>query len=145
VVCERAIPYQAGTEVVAATPSSALNRPRYPEPAAIDEDEPPPNWEEAVPLDDALANSTNGTHQPANERLILRLFQSGDDVADGERLRQVLAILREHPGPTPVRLGILNGGGPVWLDPRLTVDITPRLQRKLLGLLHESGVELERA
>jgi hypothetical protein len=141
VVCERAIPYQAGTETIAAMPSSSWSRPLTPpQPAPLDDGEPPSDWEMAVPLEDPVPEGGG----LVGERLILRLMQSGDDVADGERLRHVLATLREHPGTTPVRLGILNGGGPVWLDPRLSVQITPRLQRKLLGLLQESGVELER-
>ena len=142
VVCERAIPYKAGSELQVAAAPTAWGRPFVPpEPAPLEDDEPASSWESAVALHDGPLED-----EPARaQRLVLRLLQTGDDAADAERLRQVLATLREHPGPIPVRLAVLNGGGPVWLDTGLAVEMTPRLQRRLLTLLHETGVRLERA
>jgi DNA polymerase-3 subunit alpha len=137
VVCERAIPYQTSSELAA---SSTWGRKAPPEPALLDDDQPPSDWDTAAPLDASALEED----PPAAQRLVLRLLQTGDDTADAERLRQVFAALREHPGPTPVRLAVLNGGGPIWLDTGLAVEMTPRLQRRLLALLHETGVRLER-
>jgi hypothetical protein len=129
------IPYQSSSEIIAATPPTAWAHPiTPPEPAALDDDEPP-HWGGVVAIDNLSAE----TSQPEVTRLVLRLLQTGDDRADAERLRQVLTTLRDHPGPTPVRLGILNGGGPVWLDTGLTVEVNGRLERRLLGLLQRLG------
>ncbi len=81
-------------------------------------------------------NGTNGT----TYRVIITFNRSGDDAADVEKVRQVMAALKEFSGPDEVTVTVANGHGVVSVRVPVTTRYCAGLRRRLAELLGEPAV-----
>ncbi len=81
-------------------------------------------------------NGTNGT----TYRVIITFNRSGDDAADVEKVRQVMAALKECSGPDEVTVTVANGHGVVSVRVPVTTRYCAGLRRRLAELLGEPAV-----
>jgi DNA polymerase-3 subunit alpha len=102
----------------------------------------PQAQQEEVELETGLGEEDLGRE---GGRLVITLTQSEDKEADLSRLEEVMEIIREHPGEDKVYLAIDSEGGVVKLEMNgIGVDYSPELHRRLVGLVGEEGVKLEK-
>lgn len=115
----------------AAEPYSADEEPAPQEPVAPGTDSPTTPTEQPM-----RTNGTNGT----TYRLIITFNRTGDDAADIEKVRQVMAALKEFNGPDEVTFTVANGHGVVFVRVPVKTRYCPGLRRRLADLLGEAAV-----
>ncbi len=99
-------------------------------------DEPVAAGTEASTTATEQSMRANGT----TYRLIITFNRTGDDAADIERIRQVMAALKEFAGPDEVTFAVANGHGVVSVRVPVTTRYCPGLRRRLADLLGEPAV-----
>ena len=79
-----------------------------------------------------------------HKRVILTLNQTDDEDGDVAQLRNVVSVLREHPGQDEINLRVACDGKVVNLDfPDVRADFCPELRQRLVELVGEKGLVLE--
>jgi DNA polymerase-3 subunit alpha len=97
-----------------------------------------------LPEGDRPGNGQDGRSPRPPRRVALRLRETGDAPADEARLREVLKLLLEHPGPDPVVLHLVSGGKVVQVElPSITVAYSEDLRLLLEGYLGPQSVFTE--
>ncbi|MDP2951696.1 MAG: OB-fold nucleic acid binding domain-containing protein, partial [Chloroflexota bacterium] len=81
--------------------------------------------------------------RPEKKRVVITLEESQDPQRDQATLREVFAILQEHPGRDEVRLSILSSQGSIQMRAP-SASYTPELHSKLAGLVGEGGLTVEK-
>jgi len=115
----------------AAEPYSADEEPAPQEPVAGGTNSPITPTEQSM-----RTNGTNGT----TYRLIITFSRTGDDDADIEKVRLVMAALKEFNGPDEVTFTVANGHGVVFVRVPVKTRYCPGLRRRLADLLGEAAV-----
>ncbi len=83
---------------------------------------------------------TNGAGNGTTYRLIITFNRGPDDAADLEKVRQVMAALKEFQGPDQVTFAVANGHGVVFVRMPVTTRYCAGLRRRLAELLGEPAV-----
>ncbi|HEY91795.1 MAG TPA: DNA polymerase III subunit alpha [Dehalococcoidia bacterium] len=126
-----------------------------PEPDYVPPEDGPESAEPAV-MTGKIPPATNGkpvveevkvadkAEEIPHKRVILTLNQTDDEGGDVAQLRNVVTVLKEHPGQDEINLRVACNGKVVNLDfPDVHADFCPELRLRLVALVGEKGLVLE--
>jgi DNA polymerase-3 subunit alpha len=78
-------------------------------------------------------------------RLLISIQQTKDEDGDIARLNEIMAILRTYAGRDEVHLNVVNGGAAIPLRlPNIQTGYCPELQQRLVELVGEAGLKVEK-
>jgi DNA polymerase-3 subunit alpha len=81
----------------------------------------------------------------ARHRLIINIPQTDDEAGDIARLGEIVSILKAYDGRDEVQLNVINGSGAIPLKmPGLRTSYCPELQQRLVDLIGEAGLKVEK-
>ena len=99
-----------------------------------------PETEKPAAVEAASSPSTNGNSSGRRFQLVLQLKETPDEAGDLQRLKQVLEILRSHPGQDPVRLIVHEAEADVPLDLPHETSYGPEMASEIAGILGENAL-----
>jgi DNA polymerase-3 subunit alpha len=108
------------------------------EPAAKPAARPAPKASEAL--------TAKAVQEPVERhRLLINIQQTKDEDGDIARLNKIMAILKTYAGRDEVRLNVVNGGAAIPMKlPNIQTGYCPELKQRLIELVGEAGIKVER-
>lgn len=98
-------------------------------------------WPVGSPAAPTGSPRPSGNGQRRQRRLLITLWQTGNDKADTEQFELLLDVLREFPGQDPVIIRVATCGSSADIEmPNTAVAYGPELRRRLVGMVGEAGL-----